>query len=72
MKNRIFTLLLSISALFAVGCEQETDAPKYRVGDYYTDGFKEGIIFWLDSSGLSGKIVSLTEANPGLAWTTDR
>lgn len=71
MKNRIFTLLLSISALFAVGCEQETDAPKYRVGDYYTDGFKEGIIFWLDSSGLSGKIVSLTEANPGLAWTND-
>ena len=71
MKNRITTLLLSISALFAVGCQNELETQKYRVGDYYTDGFKEGIIFYLDPSGLSGKIVSLTEANPGLAWTTD-
>ncbi len=36
----------------------KTSAP-YKVGDYYNDGTKEGIVFAVSNSGYSGKIVSL-------------
>lgn len=38
----------------------------YKVGDYYNDGTKEGIVFWVDASGKHGKIVSLDEGK--LQW----
>lgn len=41
----------------------------YKVGDYYNDGTKEGIVFWVDASGKHGKIVSLDEGK--LQWCTD-
>ncbi len=34
---------------------------KYRVGDYYNDGSKKGIVFYVDATGEHGKIVSLAE-----------
>ena len=33
----------------------------WSVGDYYDDGEKEGIIFWVDEDGKHGKIVSLKQ-----------
>ena len=43
----------------------------YKVGDYYNDGKKEGIVFWVDESGTHGKIVSLTESTSKLQWSSD-
>ena len=37
-----------------------TSAP-YKVGDYYNDGTKEGIVFEVSNGGYSGKIVSLEQ-----------
>ncbi len=37
-----------------------TSAP-YKVGDYYNDGTKEGIVFEISNGGYSGKIVSLEQ-----------
>ena len=36
-------------------------AQSYKVGDYYNDGKLEGVVFEVDASGKSGKIVSLTQ-----------
>ncbi|MBO7242664.1 MAG: DUF1566 domain-containing protein [Alistipes sp.] len=33
----------------------------YKVGDYYDDGTKQGVVFYVDSSGKHGKIVSLDQ-----------
>ncbi len=41
----------------------------YKVGDYYTDGTKEGVVFDVWNGGRHGKIVSLDQAE--LQWCTD-
>ncbi len=41
----------------------------YKVGDYYNDGTKEGVVFWVDETGKHGKIVSLTQKD--LPWCTE-
>ncbi len=44
----------------------------YKVGDYYDDGEKRGVVFWVDASGEHGKIVSLMESKITLRWTSDK
>lgn len=34
----------------------------YKVGDYYNDGTKEGIVFQVSDDGMHGKIVSIDES----------
>ena len=46
-------------------------AKTYKVGDYYNDGKKEGVVFWVDETGQHGKIVSLTQSSP-LQWSSDK
>ena len=41
----------------------------YKVGDYYDDGTKQGVVFYVDSSGKRGKIVSLDQVEK--QWCTD-
>lgn len=41
---------------------------KLRVGDYYNVDGKEGVVFWLDSTGNHGKIVSMDDTQ--LPWCT--
>ena len=43
----------------------------YKVGDYYDDGKKQGVVFWVDGTGQHGKIVSLTESSK-IPWTSDK
>ncbi len=50
------------------GVEAILNIGKYKVGDYYNDGTKEGVVFWVDESGKHGKIVSLTQKE--LSWCT--
>ena len=42
----------------------------YKVGDYYNENGKEGVVFWVDASGEHGKIVSLTESKNALQWAS--
>ena len=42
----------------------------YKVGDYYDDGKKQGVVFWVDATGQHGKIVSLMESK--FQWTSDK
>ena len=43
----------------------------YKVGDYYDDGAKQGVVFEVTPDGKHGKIVSLTESSEALQWTSD-
>lgn len=47
---------------------QTATTKTYKVGDYYNDGTKEGVVFWVDATGKQGKIVSLEQEN--LMWCT--
>ena len=45
----------------------------YKRGDYYNDGEKEGIVFYLDNDvdeGMHGQIVSLIQSETPLQWTS--
>ena len=43
----------------------------YKVGDYYDDGKKQGVVFEVSSDGKHGKIVSLTESKDVMQWSSD-
>ena len=43
--------------------------PKYKVGDYYNDGTKQGVVFYVDATGQHGKIVSLDQVKK--KWCSD-
>ena len=47
-----------------------TSAP-YKVGDYYNDGKKEGVVFEVSADGKHGKIVSMTQSASTLQWASD-
>ena len=48
----------------------KTSAP-YKVGDYYNDGTKEGVVFEVSADGKHGKIVSMTQSASNLQWSSD-
>ena len=43
-----------------------TSGKQYKVGDYYNENGKQGVVFEVDGSGCHGKIVSLN--SKGAAW----
>ena len=43
----------------------------YKVGDYYNENGKEGVVFEVSADGKHGKIVSMTEP-VYLVWTSDK
>ena len=50
--------------------KRKTSAP-YKVGDYYNDGVKEGVVFEVSADGRHGKIVSMEESAWGKQWSDD-
>ena len=71
--KRLFVLFAMLSAIFTAYAgetqvSQNQVRSTYRVGDYYNDGMKEGIVFEVTSGGKKGKIMSLNES-PLLPWT---
>ena len=43
----------------------------YKVGDYYNDGTKEGVVFEVSADGKHGKIVSMKQSTTTLKWTSN-
>ena len=56
----------------ALSADNKPTAPSkvYKVGDYYNENGKEGVVFEVTPDGKHGKIVSLKVAD-NLYWTTD-
>ena len=44
----------------------------YKVGDYYNDGKKEGVVFQVWDEGKHGKIVSLTQSETLIEWALSK
>ena len=68
MKKILYLLLLALMVIgvnAGNGNKTVTGGP-YKVGDYYNDGTKEGIVFVVYDGGYHGKIVSLDEETDGL------
>ena len=49
---------------------EKTSAP-YKVGDYYNDGQKDGIVFEVSAGGKHGKIVSMCQPLYRIVWSTN-
>ena len=52
--------------------EHNTTTKSYRVGDYYNENGKEGVVFEVSADGHSGKIVSMIESPEHILWTSDK
>ncbi len=48
---------------------KSVDLKVYKVGDFYDDGTKKGVVFEVSEDGKHGKIVSLNEKK--IKWSTD-
>ena len=55
----------------SVASEPALSLPKtYKVGDYYHENGKEGIVFEVDAAGRHGKIMALHDLPDQLSWCT--
>lgn len=45
---------------------------RWKVGDYYNENGKEGVVFWVDATCKHGKIISMLESGAPLHWTSDQ
>ena len=50
---------------------REKSSAPYKVGDYYNDGVKDGIVFEVSAGGNHGKIVSIKESMFKLPWSKE-
>jgi len=41
---------------------------KYKIGDFFNESGKQGIVFQVDDNGTHGKILSLYQSNKSLPW----
>ena len=67
---RAFALFGSSARPTTTLARPKTSAP-YKVGDYYNDGVKDGIVFEVSASGKHGKIVSIAQPLVKLRWSTN-
>ncbi|MBQ7310163.1 MAG: SUMF1/EgtB/PvdO family nonheme iron enzyme [Alistipes sp.] len=66
---------------FRLACSPDLNTPMstavasttktYKVGDYYNDGVKEGVVFEVSADGRHGKIVSMKQSAEKLQWSSD-
>ena len=66
---------------FRLACSPDLNTPMstavasttktYKVGDYYNDGVKEGVVFEVSAGGRHGKIVSMKQSAEMLEWSSD-
>ena len=74
-KTRFADLVTVISNLVGAKTSNVTKptlapAKTYKVGDYYNDGVREGVVFEVTADGRHGKIVSMKESADYLGWSS--
>ncbi|MBQ7311883.1 MAG: PEGA domain-containing protein [Alistipes sp.] len=65
----------NVRAIARFGSANAQSAPTsgvYKVGDYYNDGVKEGVVFEVSADGRSGKILNLQQAPGKVVWAADK
>ncbi len=66
--KRILGILVVLFVL-SIASVSAQNRSRYKVGDYYADDTKEGVVFWVKASGRHGKLVSLVADRS--EWCTD-
>ena len=51
--------------------EKPIEKRRYKVGDFYDENGKKGIVFEVDQSGYNGKIISTTVTSQPTQWASD-
>ena len=64
---RAFSLFGDVARPTTTLARSKTSAP-YKVGDYYNDGVKDGIVFEVSAGGNHGKIVSINHSITDQIW----
>ena len=60
------------SIFFTQNIDQNlTEAKTYKVGDYYNENGKEGVVFEVSADGRRGKIVSMKQSTVRLQWSSN-
>ena len=75
----ISALAVALMALFAYALfapdtphsDSEITYAPYKLGDYYNNGVKEGVVFEISADGKHGKIVSMKQSAEALVWSSD-
>ncbi len=62
------TTLLSAAKRSAVSDSRPVQAKAYKVGDYYNENGRVGVVFSVDASGRHGKIVGMKQSEEELQW----
>lgn len=68
----VVTILVLVVWLFSDKYRDRVTSAPYKVGDYYNENGKQGVVFDVYNSGYNGKIVSLDEEKLKWSTTTDR
>lgn len=82
--KKVFLLLALACTIVACSDEKKSDksgsdqtatnaksASVYKIGDYYNENGKKGVVFEVSDGGRHGKIVSLHPSDKPLQWYTD-
>lgn len=77
--KKVFLLLALACTIVACSDEKKSDksgsdqtsASVYKIGDYYNENGKKGVVFEVSDGGRHGKIVSLHPSDKPLQWCTD-
>lgn len=69
-KKGIQRTVCAVTTFDSTRSVQQPVKKRYKLGDYYDDGQKEGIVFEVTEDGLHGKIICLGES-PRMAWAYD-
>ena len=71
-ENKVTTVNVALTKQsIPVAVTSSTVGKIYKVGDYYNENGKEGVVFEVSADGCSGKIVSLVQTTSMVKWTND-
>ena len=65
------TITIAEGKAATVSAELIKGSKIYKVGDYYNENGKEGVVFEVSADGRSGKIVSMKQSAEELEWSSD-
>lgn len=70
-KSRKSSFTINAGTVTRIGARFVLDATTYKVGDLYDAGGKKGVVFEVDNTGRSGKILALDDCSAGGTEVTD-
>ena len=71
LEKQATAALASTTVATGTSATTPSSSRSYKIGDYYNENGKEGVVFEVSANGRSGKIVSLVQTPSMLKWASD-